>query len=144
MVQGNPLALGNAGGIALALGIPTGIMNIAHNYTWLSFIRKVASHLKARAIAQSARTLLILYTVLVALVVVLVAVAAFTLGFFVVQMMQGGQGGPPPNAGAVGGGFLLILALACPLVIVGLVYLVWYIVLLVQTRGLLTEYLAEA
>jgi hypothetical protein len=137
----NPGAAGATVGFALVLTVLAGLLNLVKLFTYLVFLKKVANHLRAYAAARSAGTVMGLYAGFYGLLILTMGIGMAILGATVLRLLQGAGGGgvAPPNMEALGAGILVVCGLGCVTGIVGLTAFIWYIVLLGQVRGAISD-----
>lgn len=109
--------------VSASAGLIASVFNIAAAILFLLFTAAVARYIRREQLAQSARTVLILYVVAMVLAL---AAAGSTIAMVLAGLPgQGGAGGQPPNAAMAGLG-LVLCGVGCGLIVVGLIALVMY------------------
>jgi|GEM_PF-4054586 len=133
---GNPGVGLAAGGAAGILGLIGNVLNAAKYFTFLFFLMAVARNLRAYSLEKSAKNLAILSGVAMVGAVVWFVLTIVLVGAAIAAAPQAG-------VGALGASAIAMLACSCGMIVVGLAVFVWYIVVLVQARGVLGDYLAR-
>jgi hypothetical protein len=117
------------------------LTSLAQLFVFLFFLKAVARCIRADGLERSVKSLIILFAVMVVgfLVVMLVSMLA------VAGVMAGGAGGGGKDveapAAAMAGVGILVLVCGCAEGLLALAGFIWYIIVLVQTRMALGDYL---
>jgi phage FluMu protein Com len=106
------------------------LLNLARFIVSLFFLRAVALCLRDWSLEKSAKTLIILWCIFAGMFVTLLTA---TIVFAAGAVAAAAGGGGAPGAGIAGAG-LLIMGCGCIDLLLFLVAVIWYIVVLVQTR----------
>jgi predicted Zn finger-like uncharacterized protein len=125
-----------AGAVVNLLGF---VLGIGHNIVFLFFLRAVALSIHDEGLARNLLYLLIFYIVDLVITIVGVVVILIAAVGTIATVMSGSGSGQGSNALA-GLGIGMIVG-GCILILLGLAYVVWYIIALAWVRGAITTYL---
>ena len=132
LAAANPFALGAAGTLSMLLSFGQMILSLAAMFTFLFFLRAVADALREGALAASIQSLIMLFGI---------SLGAFVVMRLVAMLFLAGGGVGRGAAPAFG---LVMLSVTCIAGIGLIVAAIWYLVVLFQVRGALTNYLERS
>jgi hypothetical protein len=125
----------------MVLTIAGYLVGIATMFTFLFFLRAVAQCLRARAVARSVQTVITLTVATVISALFMVGLSFAVVGVAAAEALQAPREG---GAGVMGGAALFICGLACITMVLALVTFIWFIVALIQVRGVVGDHVERA